>query len=220
MRPWNQPTTLPSARFRRLVQPVRIHWETAAPCTLPCQESANLIGAVPRPQETSLLGISTGQINADCPAADARQTRPPPAPRRRRQPPAESRDRRNLLRAATDRWPRSSVRLRQPERGASCRFAVDMPPDPQQDLFGHCLDAGGQVHVPLLERGLGRSGRTAEKAIKTAPCHRQALAILEILHVQPEAAIGLQIDQAFENQVFVDRLCRRETSPSACIRRC
>ena len=88
------------------------------------------------------------------------------------------------------------------ERHAACQdqvlhagLAVDVPADPQHDLLGHRLDAGRQVHVPLLQRRLGSARRTAEQPVKPAVGHRQPLAVVEIIHVQPEAAVGLEVDQ-------------------------
>ena len=34
--------------------------------------------------------------------------------------------------------------------------------------------------------------------------HRQALAVVEVLHVEPEAAVGLEVDQVLRDQVVVD----------------
>src|SRR5262249_12998814 len=41
-------------------------------------------------------------------------------------------------------------------------FSVQVPADAQYHLLGHCLDAGRQVHVPLLEIGFRAARRTAE----------------------------------------------------------
>ena len=57
------------------------------------------------------------------------------------------------------------------------------------------LDAGRQIHVPLLERRLRLARRPAEQLVEPLVRHRQALAVVEVLHVQPEAAVGLEIDQ-------------------------
>ena len=45
---------------------------------------------------------------------------------------------------------------------------VHVAADPEHDLLGHGLDAGGQVHVPLLERRLRRARRPAEEVGGTA----------------------------------------------------
>ena len=74
----------------------------------------------------------------------------------------------------------------------------------QHRVLGDRLDAGGHVHVALLNGRLGIARRRAEQPIEPAVGHRQALAIVEVLHVEPEAPIGLEIDQMFRDEVFVD----------------
>ena len=45
---------------------------------------------------------------------------------------------------------------------------VNVAADPQHDLLGHRLDAGGQVHVPLLEGRLRMHGAARRRARGTA----------------------------------------------------
>ncbi len=59
--------------------------------------------------------------------------------------------------------------------------------------------------MPLLERCLRGSRPAAEETIEPAVGHRQSLAVLEIVHVEPEAAVGLHVDQARADQLLVDR---------------
>ena len=51
----------------------------------------------------------------------------------------------------------------------------------------------------------GRAGRAAEEVVEPPAGHRQPLAVVEVIHVEPEAAVGLEVDQALEDQVLVDR---------------
>ena len=78
--------------------------------------------------------------------------------------------------------------------------------NPQDRLLGHGLDAGGQVHVPLLQGRLRRARRAAQETMEPSIGHRQPLAVLEIVHVEPEAAVGFEVHQMLEDQVPVDRL--------------
>ena len=92
---------------------------------------------------------------------------------------------------------------------ASTRFfmpglAMQLPADAQHDLLGHRLDARGQIHVPLLDGRLRPPRRAAEQVVELPAGHRQALAVVEVLHVQPEAAVGLEVDEVLVDQ----RPCR------------
>ena len=68
-------------------------------------------------------------------------------------------------------------------------------PDGQHRVLGHRLNARGQVHVPLLDVRFRIARRAAEQIVEPPVRHRQALAVVEVLHVEPEAAVGLQVDQ-------------------------
>ena len=48
------------------------------------------------------------------------------------------------------------------------------------------------------DSGLPR--RPAEERVEPAAGHRQPLAVVEVVHVQPEAAVGLEVDQVLEDQ--------------------
>ena len=87
---------------------------------------------------------------------------------------------------------------------AHLRLLVDIPTDSQHDLFGDALDARRQVHVSLLDAAFGISRRSAEQIVEPPVGHGQPLAVVEVIHVQPEAAIRLEVDQVFVNQVLVD----------------
>ena len=72
--------------------------------------------------------------------------------------------------------------------------------DPKHDLLGHVLDAGRQIHVPLLEGGLRITGRPAEEPMEPPARHGQPLAVREVIHVEPEAAVALQVDEMLEDR--------------------
>src|SRR3954463_15889115 len=88
---------------------------------------------------------------------------------------------------------------------AFASLLVNMASHAEHALFGDALDAGGEVHVPLIERRLGLTRRSAEEAVEGLVRHREALAVIEILHVEPEAAVGLQVDEVLENLLSVNR---------------
>src|SRR5437867_2050057 len=68
----------------------------------------------------------------------------------------------------------------------------------QYDFFGDLLNAGSEVHVALLEHGFRRAGWAAEQIVKSAIGHGQALAIIEVIHVHPEAAVRFQTEEVLE----------------------
>ena len=77
----------------------------------------------------------------------------------------------------------------------------------QHDFLGHRLDARRQIHVALFDHAPpGARGGPPKSWSKPLVGHRQPLAIVEILHVHPEAAVGPQVDQVLANQVGVDGL--------------
>ena len=90
--------------------------------------------------------------------------------------------------------------------------AMRLARHPQHRLLGNQLNACGKVHVPLLETRLGIARRSAEQIMKPPARHRQPLAVVEVVHVQPHAAVGLEIDHALANDIGVYRFSvRRET---------
>src|SRR5687767_1405812 len=50
------------------------------------------------------------------------------------------------------------------------------PRHPEDALLGDALDAGGQIHMPLLECGLRLPRRTTEQLVEVPARHCQALA--------------------------------------------
>ena len=81
----------------------------------------------------------------------------------------------------------------------------------QHRLADDLLHRGGDVHVPLFERRLGRTRRPAEQLLEAVIRHFVALEKIEVIHVQPERAVRLQIDHVFNNRSGKTRLAvRRE----------
>ena len=207
MRPWNQPTTLPSAsspatcssklvlvgeiaaRMPLARDKNRAIWSVVklGPRKLPCWAS--------RPSGWRGLSRSWCQTNRAAPERAAgiagRRLDPEVVEVAFAEQPAVGH--------AVQRHAAGQDQVLQPGPG------LHVAADPEHDFLGHGLDAGGQVHVPLLQGRLGRARRTAEEAVKPPIGHRQPLAVVEIVHVEPEAAVGLQVDQALEDQVPVDR---------------
>ena len=88
-------------------------------------------------------------------------------------------------------------------------LAVQLAPYAQHDLLGHFLDAGRQVHVPLLQPGVRLARRSAEELVESLIGHRQTLAVVEVVHVQPKTAVRLEVDEVLVDGVLVDRLAVR-----------
>ena len=85
-------------------------------------------------------------------------------------------------------------------------LAVQLAPYAQHDLLGHFLDTGRQVHVPLLQPGVWLARRSPEEVVEPLIGHGQALAVVEVVHVQPETAVRLEVDEVLVDRVLVDRL--------------
>ena len=75
-------------------------------------------------------------------------------------------------------------------------LALRLPRHAQHHFFGDLLDAGGHVHVPLRQHRFGTARRAAEKLVEPLVGHGQPLAVIEIIHVHPETAVGLELHQA------------------------
>jgi len=88
---------------------------------------------------------------------------------------------------------------------ALLRVAEDVARDCQHYIFGHRLDARGKIHMALLEVRFGTPRRAAEQRVELPVGHRQPLAVVEVLHVQPEAAVIAQGDQVARNPILVER---------------
>ena len=59
--------------------------------------------------------------------------------------------------------------------------------------------------VPLFERRLRCARRPTEQLVEVTIGHRQTATVVEVPHVQPQAAVGFQVDQLGTNTVCVDR---------------
>ena len=53
--------------------------------------------------------------------------------------------------------------------------------------------------------GLRRPRRTAKELGKAPVGHGQPLAVVEIIHVEPDAAVRFKIDEMLEDQIAIDR---------------
>ncbi len=80
-------------------------------------------------------------------------------------------------------------------------LAVNFAGHAQHGFFGDFLNAGGKVHMALFEHGFRRAGRTAKELMKSAIGHGEPLAIVEVIHVHPEAAVWFEIEQVFEDEI-------------------
>ena len=77
--------------------------------------------------------------------------------------------------------------------------------EPQDGVFQHRLDRRRDVHVLLLEPGLGIARRPAEQRIEALVRHGQPGAVVEIVEIEAERAVGLEIDQVVANDLLVFR---------------
>jgi hypothetical protein len=72
---------------------------------------------------------------------------------------------------------------------------------PQHRLFQHHLHGGREVHVLLLQQRGRIARRRAEQTVEARIGHRQPGAIVEVFEIEPERAVGLEI-----NEIVVDEL--------------
>src|SRR5579875_882972 len=91
------------------------------------------------------------------------------------------------------------------------QFAPGGTREPAYDFFGHLLDRRRKVHLTLGQRGFRLTRRAAEKIMKFRPSHGQTGCIVKIVYVEPESAVGLQVQQMVEYLAGVPgRTIRRE----------
>ena len=136
---------------------------------LPRQGPADLLGGEARAEEAPLLGCPDppgrrGFSRSWCQTNRAAPSAPPASPAAgwiQRSSNAPSRSSRPLA-TQLSATPPARTRCFIPVR------RLDVPADPEHGLLGHGLDAGGQVHVPLLERTTRATGRAAEELGGTA----------------------------------------------------
>ena len=85
-------------------------------------------------------------------------------------------------------------------------FGGERPRKPQHHFFRHCLDRGGKVHLALGQPDVRLARRAAEQRVEARIGHGQPGAIIEIVEVEPERAVGFEIDEMVENFLRVFRL--------------
>ena len=85
------------------------------------------------------------------------------------------------------------------------RLAVQGASEAEHHLLGDVLDGSGQVHLPLGQQRLRLAGRGAEERVELAARHGEPGAVVEVLHVEPEGAVRLQVQQMIEDGVDVLR---------------
>jgi hypothetical protein len=73
-------------------------------------------------------------------------------------------------------------------------------------LRRHLLDRSRHVHLALPDLGLGSPSRTAEELLEGGPDHHQVVEVGKIVHVEPEGAVLLQVQELLEDPVPVDGL--------------
>ena len=73
------------------------------------------------------------------------------------------------------------------------------------DVFEHRLDRCRDVHVLLLEPSLGIARGPAEQRVEALVRHGQPGAIVEVVEIEAERAVGLEIDQVVANDLLVFR---------------
>jgi hypothetical protein len=59
--------------------------------------------------------------------------------------------------------------------------------------------------ISLGQQALGIAGRAAEQRVELRIRHAQAGAIVEILEIEPERAVGLEVDEMIENFAGIAR---------------
>ena len=101
-----------------------------------------------------------------------------------------------------------------PAREAQVRFAghgVRMAGHAQDHLLGDLLDRAREIHLPAGDLALGSAGRAAEEAGEAVVGHGQTVGISEVIEIQPEAAVGPQVEQVVVDLLDVAGLAvRRE----------
>ncbi len=198
------PALKPADHFalRRSASTARSSRSSSVSCSYtarpPSEESTDLPSLKMPAPGASPLWLSLAALRSrGCPGAGARRTGPRPGPRRRRRPRAGSRCARTALRAGCGRCPRSSAPRRRPGTRFFSRSAVARAAAMRSMISSvTAWMRGGHVHVAL--------GRAVPPASRGGPpksrsnCsagHREALAVVEVVHVHAERAVGLEVDQ-------------------------
>src|SRR5690606_27881552 len=91
-------------------------------------------------------------------------------------------------------------------------FSNDRASQAQHDLLGDSLNRRREIHLTLSQAVLRLARRAAEQRVEFPVRHREPGAILEVLHVEPKAAVRLDVDQVIEDFANELRLpVRRKT---------
>ena len=84
------------------------------------------------------------------------------------------------------------------------RDLVEVPGREQHHLLGHGLDRGGEVHLPLARAGSpARAAGRRRGAANFSPVIRELGGVGEVVHVQPERAVRLHVDELLLDDVGV-----------------
>ena len=75
----------------------------------------------------------------------------------------------------------------------------------QYGFFGGELDAGGQIKLALGGPRAQRTGWASEEPAESSVDRLQPFMEIEIVHVEPEGAVGFQADEMFEYGLRVNR---------------
>ena len=88
-------------------------------------------------------------------------------------------------------------------------FRSDRAGEGQHDLLEDELDRRRDVHFALGEELVGPARRPPEQFVEPAVGHGQAGAVIEIIEIEAERAVGFHIDQIVTNKLGIARLTIR-----------
>ena len=92
------------------------------------------------------------------------------------------------------------------QRLLAARLAVERAGQAEHHLLGDLLDRARQVHLPLGQLRLRLARRAAEQRRRSLRVrHREPGAVVEVLHVQPEGAVRLEVEQVVVDGLHVLR---------------
>src|SRR5262245_1269251 len=84
------------------------------------------------------------------------------------------------------------------------RLAMDRLSERQNDIFRDGLNAGREIHMMLLDAVIRLSRRSTEEIVEASVRHRQALAVVEVRHVQPQTAVWLDVNKMSIDEVAIN----------------
>src|SRR5438876_4769796 len=79
----------------------------------------------------------------------------------------------------------------------------------EHDLLGYSLNRCRDIHLPLRQGRFRLSGGATEESVELPRRHREALAIVEIGHVEPKGPILLEVQEVLKDQLDVSGLTVR-----------